>query len=205
MVGMARALGDLVKTMEVAPALIVGHSAGAAICMPMVLDRLVAPAPIVGLNAALTPFPGLAAKLFPAMAKLLFVNPFAPVLVARLARSPGEVGRFLPRATGSRIDARGVELYARLFGTPAGIAGPLTMMAEWDLEGLFAILPRLDVPVLLIHGAGDKAVPASSAHEAAARIPGARVVVTPGGHLAHEEHPQAIAELILGHGQEARR
>jgi magnesium chelatase accessory protein len=202
MVGMARAVAGLVAAMALPPAVVVGHSAGAAIGMRAVLDRLIAPQAIIGLSPALMPFPGLAARLFPALAKLLFVNPFPPVLLARMARGQGEVARFLPRATGSRIDARGIELYARLFATPAGIAGPLTMMAEWDLEGFSAMLPRLAEPTLLLHGERDSAVPAKSAREAAARIPGARIDVVPGGHLMHEEHPRDVADRILSFARE---
>ncbi len=152
---------------------------------------------VVGIGAALLPFPGVPGKLFPSLAKLLFVNPFAPQLFATIARAPGETGRFLHRSTGSRIDAAGVDCYARLFGTASHCAGAIAMMADWNLATLKRDLPRLQVPLLLVHGAGDAAVPLSAAREAAARVPGARLVTLPGlGHLAHEEQPGAIVGLI---------
>ncbi|UZK69530.1 alpha/beta fold hydrolase [Sphingomonas sp. S1-29] len=198
MPAMAGAVGDLLDAMGERPDIVVGHSAGAAIGVRMTLDDRVAPRAIVGLNPALLPFPGLAAKLFPTLAKLLFVNPFAPHIFAQIARGSGEVGRFLARSTGSTIDAAGVEYYARLFRDPGHIGGAIAMMAEWDLDSFAARLPELRVPLLLIHGDRDAAIPAKAATDAAARVPGAAVEIVAGvGHLAHEERPADIAARIL--------
>ena len=197
MTAMARAVGELMAALNLAPALIVGHSAGAAIAVRMAIDGAATPAAVVGLNAALMPFPGLAAKIFPTLARMLFVNPFAPHIFAGIARQAGEAGRFLARSTGSHIDAAGADLYGRLFATPGHCAGAITMMADWDLETLARDLPRLAAPLALIHGAGDAAIPVASARAAAALAPGATIEVLPGlGHLAHEEDPAAVAAMI---------
>lgn len=199
MPAMAGAVGDLLDAMGEQPELVVGHSAGAAIAVRMALDGRVTPRAIVGLNPALLPFPGLAAKLFPTLAKLLFVNPFAPHMIAQIARGSGEVGRFLARSTGSTIDTAGLESYARLFRDSGHIGGAIAMMAEWDLDSFAARLPELRAPLLLIHGDRDAAIPAKAAIEAAARVPGALFeTVTGAGHLAHEEQPEPIAARILG-------
>ncbi len=199
MVAMARAVGELVAALDVTPRLIIGHSAGVAVAVRMVLDGVATPAGIIGLNSALMPFPGIAAKLFPTLARMLFVNPFAPHIFAGIARQQGEVGGFLKRSTGSRIDAEGASLYQRLFATPAHCAGAITMMADWDLESLTRDLPKLAVPLLLVHGESDAMIPPSSARDAAALVPGARVETLAGlGHLAHEEAPDQVAALIAG-------
>ena len=193
----AGAVTELLAALDLVPRILVGHSAGAAIAIRMALDGTAPCEGIVGIGAALLPFPGVAGKLFPSLAKLLFVNPFTPHLFATIARAPGETGRFLHRSTGSRIDAPGVECYARLFGTAAHCGGAIAMMADWDLETLKRDLPELKVPLLLIHGTGDAAVPPSAARETAAIVPGARLVTLPGlGHLAHEEQPGALAEIV---------
>ena len=195
--GMARAVGDLMTALGLAPEFIVGHSAGAAIGLRMVLDGLAEPQAAIGLNPALMPFPGLAAKLFPTLARMLFVNPFAPHVFAAMARGPGEAGRFLERSTGSRIDAAGVDFYRRLFATSEHCAGAITMMAEWDLDSLAHDLPRVRTPVLLVHGADDAAIPVSSVQDAAALLPDSRIEILPAlGHLAHEERPDEIAAII---------
>ncbi|WP_353226520.1 alpha/beta fold hydrolase BchO [Novosphingobium sp.] len=197
MAAMARAVADLLGVLGMAPALIVGHSAGAAIGLRMVLDGLAAPRAVVGLGAALLPIPGLAGVLFPTLARMLFVNPLAPHLFARMARVPGETGRFLARSTASRIDATGVSAYERLFATAGHCAGAITMMADWDLPALRRDLGRVPVPVLLIHGAADAAIPLAHAHETATIIPTARVVSLAGlGHLVHEERAADVAALI---------
>lgn len=194
--GMARAFEALLAELAVEPALFVGHSAGAAIALQMVLDGH-EDVPVVGFNAALTPFSGVGETLFPAMAKLLFVNPFAPRIFAGMARLPGEAGRFLYRSTGSRIDDAGLRCYAALLGNSRHCKGALAMMAHWDLRGFKRRLGEIEAPALLVHSDGDKAVPLSSAREAAALIPSCTLEVLPGlGHLAHEEQPETAVGLV---------
>ncbi|MFM9828165.1 MAG: alpha/beta fold hydrolase BchO [Sphingomonas sp.] len=199
MAAMAAAVAALLAELGEKPGIIVGHSAGAAVAARMVLDGSVSPQRLIGLNAALLPFPGLAAKVFPTLAKMLFVNPFMPHVFAAIARQSGEPKRFLERSTGSAVDAQGADYYGRLFATAGHCAGAISMMAEWDLEALARDLPRLPVPLELLHGAGDAAIPVSAAHGAAALVPGSTVLVLPGlGHLAHEEAPGDVAAIVSG-------
>lgn len=192
---MARALRGLLEELAFEPVAIIGHSAGAAIALELARSHDTA---VIGFSPALTPFPGLAARLFPAMAKMLFVNPFVPSIFARMARRPGEVERFIHRATNSCIDATGLRCYTTLIGNSDHCAGALAMMAHWDLETLSRQLPSVGSPVLLAHGTNDNAVPFSSAQQACARLPDAKLVPLEGlGHLAHEEQPERAADLIL--------
>ncbi len=203
MVAMARAAGALLEKLDLQPSLIAGHSAGSAIAARMVLDGFAAPKAVIGLNAALQPFPGLAAKIFPTLARMLFVNPLAPHIFAGIARQRGEAGRFLASSTGSVIDTAGADFYGRLFATPAHCAGAITMMADWDLDSLARDLPGLAVPMLLIHGDGDAAIPVASASAAAAQVARAQITSLPGlGHLAHEEQPAVIADLMVNFARE---
>ncbi|UIP06913.1 alpha/beta fold hydrolase [Erythrobacter sp. SDW2] len=194
--GMAASVEALLEQEDFVPELIVGHSAGAAIGIQMLLasGRKV---PLVGLNPALLPFPGLAAKLFPSLAQLLFANPLVSVIVARMMRAPTEPERFLKRATGSRLDAAGLRAYRALLTKSGHCDGAIRMMANWRLEDLQATLPRFAAPVLLVHASGDTAIPATAVQGAADLIPRARLVTMPGvGHLAHEERPRETSELI---------
>ena len=195
----ARALAALTQALDLPPALIAGHSVGAAIGLTMIEQGCAAPAAMVSLGGALLPFPGLAGRLFPAMARGLFANPFAGEIAAfALANAPGGVAAFLQRSTNSPIDARGVELYRRLFTTSAHCSGALALMANWDLEPLEAALPGIATPVLLIHGERDATVPAATSRGVASRLPQARYAGLPGlGHMAHEEDPAGTARLIL--------
>jgi magnesium chelatase accessory protein len=197
--GVARAVAALLRELDMDPTLIAGHSAGAAIGLRMLLDGLVKPGAFVALSPALLPFPGLAAQLFPTLAKMLFLNPFAPHIFARMAGPTREVERFMLKSTGSTIDAAGIELYARLFRKPAHIRGTISMMASWDLEPLKRDLPRIAVPVRVLHGDRDAAIPMNKAREAAALIPLATFErLERLGHLAHEEDPGHVAGVISG-------
>ncbi len=195
----ARALAALLAELDMAPALLIGHSVGAAIAVTMADMGLVHPRAIIGIGGALLPFPGMAGRLFPAMAKGLFDNPFAAELASfALANAPGGVTAFLHRATASPIDARGVALYKRLLHTSGHVGGAMALMAHWDLDPVEAALPRIDVPVLLIHGDRDATIPPATSRTVAGRLPNGRVAMLPGlGHLVHEEDPAATLQLIL--------
>lgn len=194
---MARMLGDLVHVLGVKPQIAVGHSAGAAILARACLDHRVEPRLLVSLNGALLPFRGMAGQVFPYLARLLFLNPLAPRLFAWSANDGERVQRLITD-TGSSIDAKGLELYTRLFRRSGHVVGALSMMAHWDLEPLKRELPRLKPHLLLVVGDKDGAVPPADAMEIAAIVPGAsRVVIPELGHLAHEEAPARVVDLIL--------
>eukprot|EP01035_Chromulina_nebulosa_P056425 gene56425-77329_t len=166
---MARGLTALLGKLGVEPEGIVGHSAGAAIAMQMVLTGAVAPSCLISLNGALLPFKGVASQLFPSVARLLVLNPLVPRLFAWRAGSTEAVTQLL-EGMGSRLDARGQDLYQRLFSNRVHVASTLGMMANWDLEALGRSFGRLDLPVLLVVGAGDRAVPPGDARAVAQRL-----------------------------------
>lgn len=190
--GVAGALGGLLDQEGFAPALIAGHSAGVAIALQLGI------APIVGFAPALTPMGGAAAApFFSGAARLLLANPFTSFFAAGAARHVIDIRGFLERATGSRIDARGVSLYARLFGSPGHVEGALQMMADWDLTAVERRLPDLPVPVTIVHGDRDAAIPVAESRRVAERS-GAGLIVLPGlGHLAHEERPDEAVRIII--------
>ena len=195
--GMARLVGALVAELGLLPAIMVGHSAGAAVGAEMILAGHAHPRALVALNGAFLPFPGPAATLFPGIARALFVNPLVPRLFTLAALSDGGIARFLARATGSSIAPRYAADYARLFRFHGHVAGALGMMASWDLAPLERALPRLGVRLALVVGEGDTAVPPSAARRVQRAVPGSIVYPLPGlGHLAHEEAPDAVAEII---------
>jgi len=193
--GMAGGLRTLLGALGVEPALAVGHSAGAAILARMCLDGAIAPRGLVSLNGALLELPGLPRAVFSPLARLLAASPL-PRLFAWRARDRSAVER-LVASTGSQLDAAGVDLYARLVRDPAHVEGVLTMMARWDLAALEAELPGIAVPLLLVVGLQDGTVPPSEGRRVRDRVPGAQLVELPGlGHLAHEERPATVAQLL---------
>lgn len=204
---MARLVSGLLAELSARPQIVIGHSAGAAIAIQTCLDHLIDPKVIVSLNGALLPFRGSAGHVFPFMAKVLFLNPLTPRVFAMGASDRRRVGRLI-ESTGSQIDPDGLEQYARLFSNPSHVAGALGMMANWDLPELRRTLHRLKTPLVLIAGDEDKAVPPADAYEVKARATHAEVVKLRSlGHLAHEEDPGLVAELVRDiahrHGIEA--
>jgi magnesium chelatase accessory protein len=198
--GMAAAIAALLATLGVSPQLVVGHSAGAALAVRMVLDGQLQPRAVVGLNAALLAWRGLPGQLFSPIARLMASGPLVPRLFAWRAADPGVVRRLLD-GTGSTLDAAGVDLYARLVRNPGHAQGALAMMARWDLATLESGLPALRTPLHLVVGSRDRTVAPDQASRVLRLLdPGAvhSLSVLKGlGHLAHEEAPARTVELLL--------
>ncbi len=200
--GMAQALGALMSELRLAPALVVGHSAGAAIGARMILDGHIAPAALVSLCGAFLPLGGVAGQLFSPAAKLMAASPIVPRLFAWRAQDDAVVRRLVD-STGSRLDAEGVALYARLMRNRGHGAGALGMMANWDLVPMARDLPRLKTPLYLVAAANDLTIKPDQARRVHALVPGSTLTTLPGlGHLAHEERPAELAELVMRVGQE---
>ena len=189
----AAALEELVEALAIAPVVVVGHSAGAALIARMALERSIAPDLLVGLGAALVPFAGVAGAVLRPMARLLATT--SKVVPLRF-RGRTTVERIV-RSTGSSLDAGGVDRYLALTEQPHHVSATLSMMASWDLEPLFAELPSLATPFLLIAGEHDRAVPVAQQRAVAERLGAGRLVVVEGaGHLVHEERAEAVAGAI---------
>ena len=209
--GMAAALGALFEALNVAPAIVIGHSAGAAIGARMCLDALIAPQLLVSINGALLPLGGLAGQVFSPAAKLMSALPFVPTLFSWQARSPNILQKLIG-STGSTLDAEGMALYGQLVSNPGHAAGALGMMANWDLPQLAHDLPKLKTRLALIVGSNDQTVPPRQASRLVALWPASSTAEPPRlstfqglGHLAHEERPDLLAGLVLEHFRWAER
>nr|BAL56048.1 hypothetical conserved protein [uncultured prokaryote] len=165
---------------------IVGHSMGGTIALllgleqPHMVERLVAVSPVVSgrLNFPVRMFAsrwlgrwlyGLSARSWPlaaAGAQLLYNRSWSLRPRAHHRRAWEDLSRASPHAA----------------------LGSLRALAHFDLS------PRLQAitaPTLILAGAGDLNVPPSQARLAAARIPGARLVILPGArHLPMNDQPE---------------
>jgi magnesium chelatase accessory protein len=196
LLGMSESLADLLHALSLAPALAVGHSAGAAILAHMDLSNQLDARVLVSLNGALKPLGGLAAAVFQPVAKLMAGSSLLPAVLARRAQNRSAVERLL-RGTGSEIDAEGIDLYARLFSNRGHAAATLGMMANWDLHSLHDGLPDLRANLVLVVSGGDRTISPEQAFEIRDRVSGARVEYVRGlGHLAHEENPELFFDII---------
>lgn len=194
---MAADLAELLRVIDLKPAIVVGHSAGAAILIEMCLDGLIAPEVIVSVNGALLPFSSLAGQFFSPLAKLLMLNPLVPKLFAWRASDVSAVERLIGN-TGSRLGPEEIGFYSRLFKCEQHVEAALTMMANWDLHALERRLGELKVPLKLVAGSQDRAISSDDAFKVHDLVPHSEVIVLRGlGHLAHEERPEEIAEIFV--------
>jgi len=193
--GMAEGIAALLAQEGIAPDVLVGQSAGGALALRLA-QMPPGPRAVVTINGALGKFRGMAGWLFPAMAKLLSVNPLSAALFARTAGSTRGAERLIA-STGSALTPEGLALYQALIADRAHVDGTLAMMAQWQLDPLLRALPEIDVPVLLITGGRDATVPPGVSDTAARALPRAERADLPDlGHLAHEEAPAQVATLI---------
>ncbi|MDT7578774.1 MAG: 3-oxoadipate enol-lactonase [Pseudonocardiales bacterium] len=78
-----------------------------------------------------------------------------------------------------------------------GYSGCCAALAVWDHRDR---LPAITAPTLVVAGADDPATPVEPhATTLAAGIPGARLEVVPGGHLATIESAETVNALLLAH------
>lgn len=195
---MATGVGALLRKLDLWPEIAVGHSAGAAVLVRMALDHEIEPRVIVSLAGALLPLQGFAGKWFSPAAKLFARNSFLPKFFANGARRDPQGVVRLADSTGSKLTPRGIELYRRLIASPGHLAAALNMMANWDLAPLALELPELEPELVLVAFGNDKTVPPAEAERVLAVDPRARLKRVGGfGHLAHEEDPAFVAELIF--------
>lgn len=195
--GMARLIRDLLTALDIEPAVVIGHSAGAAVAVEMTLANSIRPQAIYAINGAFQPFKGLAAFIFPIAAHVLALNPITIYAVASGAKDSRRIEKLM-RSTGSEIPADMLARYRDLFTTPGHVAGMLGMMANWDLAPLVQNMAALDVPLYLLAGSKDAAVPPDRARALCEKIPQAKFIPLENlGHLAHEEDPETVAAAIL--------
>lgn len=193
----AAAVGQLLQTLSVSPACVVGHSAGAAILARMCLDGLIAPAQLVSVNGALLPLSGMYNPALAPLTRWLTSGYLLPRLLASQADRPGSIERLL-HGSGSRLSQVQIDRYRRLIRHPRHIAAALDMMAMWDLRPLERELPSLRTELLLITGGNDRMIPPAEAGRASRLVRGSRILNLPDlGHLAHEERPDLVGQMIL--------
>lgn len=117
-----------------------------------------------------------------------------------LRRAAGEIT--LERVAGSwsdpsRATADDVDAYTRPLRVDGWDVGYWELFAAEPPPDLSTLLPRIDVPTLVVTGDDDTVVPPQLSRRAAAAIPGAAYVELPGcGHTPQEECPEAFEEAV---------
>jgi magnesium chelatase accessory protein len=179
------------------PALVVGHSAGAALALRWAVDATRAPKAVLGFAPSLVAPP---ARFMQWLAPV--VQPFAtslPVtsLLATLAGPTGFVDMLLD-STGSRLAASQRAAYRQLFSRASHVRGAMSFMAAADLPSLLPACSKLPCAAHFVLGDNDHWIPERPLRALLERtFVQADVQRWPGGHLVHEEAPQRAAKRVL--------
>ncbi len=197
---MSEDIAALLAAEGLAPEVIAGHSAGAAIALRLALDLPQPPAAVVAINGALGNFHRPSSDVLSHLTMMVARTPL-PALGFSFVASSHSLVRLLISRTGSRLDDTGVEYYRRLLSDRRHVAATVAMMSQWNVAPLLADLPGVAAEVLLLVGDADTAVPPEASRQAARTIPRARVEMFRGlGHLLHEERPSAAADAVRALG-----
>lgn len=193
---MAEDLIALCRSENWSPEIVVGHSAGAAIALQMARDAPDLVRHIIGVNAALDNFKGLAGVVFPIMAKTLAMLPMVADVFSATTSKGNSIQKLI-NGTGSNLETTDLEYYKRLFANRQHVDATLQMMSQWKLDPLVSDMPVINARTHLLAGSNDKMVPADVSKKSAAKLlNGTFELLESLGHLAHEEAPQIIKSAI---------
>ena len=130
------------------------------------------------------------------LVKVIALNPFIPSYRAGLGGNPDRVKKLL-NDTGSRLSETQIDYYKALFKDKNHVEGALLMMSQWNLDRLLLRLSELSTATLLIAGDRDKTVPSKITSQMAHALPnGESQILEDLGHLAHEEDPEQVLDII---------
>ena len=202
---MSAAIIELLDAMQIAPGMMIGHSAGAAIALQMLARLGKAPETLVCINGAFEPFDGAMQFIAPIAAKAATVRRAGRVDgVSQLCECGGRPPfgvqyRFGPGSCGSSALLSAVAKARSCAGGSAddGKLG-FAVIAERARKGA-----RAKSCFLLAHGI--RRVPAAVSERAAGRMQaGTYLEFEDLGHLAHEEAPDLVAAAIVDHWDRLR-
>lgn len=198
--GQAGVLRDFLAALGVERPLIVGHSLGGAIALTLAEE---CPGKLAGLAliCPLTQPMQDAPKIFKALTlksplSRWAVSQFLAVPVGKLRRKRGLAVAFSPEAAPDDFLVRGG---GALAGRPGVFRMACSEIAavEAELGSIAEGYGKLDLPVAILFGRGDRVLKASvHGTEAAKAIRGARLEVIDGGHMLPVTRPDFVAQWI---------
>jgi non-heme chloroperoxidase len=183
---MAADVAQFIAALKLPPVVVVGHSMGSTVALRLAADHPRCVRALLGLGS----FAGYRDK--PELVDWIraVVDPLADPVPHALAEEFQRSTLARPVSPGL-IDAmteQSLKVPARVWRH--GFAGLLA-------EDVMGMLPRIDVPVLLLHGERDAFVPADDPVRLAAAMPQARPHAWAGaGHAMHWEEPARFAALL---------
>ncbi|MEO0342618.1 MAG: alpha/beta fold hydrolase BchO [Pseudomonadota bacterium] len=192
--GITDEVEHLLVDQGIAPEMLIGHSAGAAVAVTLA-DRIGKP-PIIAINGAFQSFEGLAGVLFPLIAKSMVAVPFVrDFFTVPLAQSANI--KTLIDGTGTVLPPEKLKHYRTLLRRRSHITGTLGMMAQWNLSRDMPKAMQITAPTHFIQAADDRTVEMEDTAAFRQRVIDAKeTVFKVGGHLIHEMQPDLILPII---------
>jgi pimeloyl-ACP methyl ester carboxylesterase len=121
-------------------------------------------------------------------------------LVRTASAEPAESEAFSPAPVNQKHRHRVLAINLK-HGNMEAYAGEV-LHASKEIDGVNRGLVGIHVPTVVIQGDHDKLVKPQCGRSIAATVPGARLQMVPGGHMAPYTHPAAVAATVqaVGHG-----
>jgi pimeloyl-ACP methyl ester carboxylesterase len=115
-------------------------------------------------------------------------------LLRTASAEPAESEAFSPASVNPRHRHRVLAINLK-HGNMEAYAGEI-LAANKEIDAVNRGLQGLRVPTIVIQGAQDKLVKPQCGRSIAASVPGARLQMVPGGHMAPYTHPAAVAAAV---------
>jgi pimeloyl-ACP methyl ester carboxylesterase len=198
----AEAITDLYAGLELGPAVLVGHSLGAAVALTVAARHPELVSRLVLIDALCY---GSSASAFGRLAVLPVLGGLALKQLWGLRGFRRHFERSL-LGPSARLDPARIERYYAAFNEPAARASAFaTLRATTDTRDVAAQTPRVQTPTLVLWGGSDRVWPASFGQRLAREIRGARFELLDTGHSPHEEAPAEVLRVLLRFLNEAPR
>ncbi|MDX1395648.1 MAG: alpha/beta hydrolase, partial [Gemmatimonadota bacterium] len=199
-----RRIGDLLEALgdahptgpggagPVVPAVIAGHSQGAAIALSWAADAASPPALL--LSNPVTPWtrrPLALGALESGLMRALIAGIFSPL------RRP-LAAAILRRAAGPeyRVPPDVIDAYAAPYADRARAATLMAVLRDWHPAQLEGRLPVAGPPAHVLAGSRDPRIAPDTARRLAERLGAGFTLVGDGGHVLPEQHPRLLAEEL---------
>jgi pimeloyl-ACP methyl ester carboxylesterase len=201
-----QAVHELIERLHLGRPVLVGHSYGGTISLGYAERHPGAVRGLVLVDAAAgscprhdNAFTRVQAR-FIQLIELPVVAQLADVTFSQLVRTasatPAESEAFSPAPVNQRHRHRVLAISLK-HGNMEAYAGEI-LAANKEIDGVNRGLAGLRVPTIVIQGAQDKLVKPRCGRSIAASVPGARLRIVPGGHMAPYTHPAAVAAAVQG-------
>ncbi len=199
-----QAVHEVIERLHLGRPILVGHSYGGSISLAYAEHH---PAEVRGLvlvDAAAgncsrhdDAFTRVQARFIQFM-ELPVIAPLADVTFSQLVRTvssqPEETEAFSPAPVNQRHHHRVLAINLK-HGNLEAYAGEV-LAANKEIETVNRGLAGIRVPAIVIQGAQDKLVKPQCGRSIAATVPGAKLQMVPGGHMAPYTHPATIAAAV---------